>query len=104
MYERFGFDLSNASFDWDDVKDRINFTKHGVRFRTAVKVFLDPHKLIREDEEHPVELRYDILGKVGKILFVVCTFREGNTVRLISARPATTPEKARYEHGEDYDE
>ena len=66
-------------------------------------MFLDPHKLIREDEEHSVELRYDILGKVGKVLFVVCTFREGNTVRLISARPATAPEKARYEHGEDYD-
>ena len=43
----------------------------------------------------------DVLGKVGKILFVVCAFREENTVRLISARLATTPEKARYEHGED---
>ena len=57
MYERFEFDLRNASFDWDDDKDRINFTKHGVHFRTAVKVFLDPHKLIRDDEEHPVKLR-----------------------------------------------
>ena len=53
MYERFEFDLSNASFDWDDDKDKINFTKHGVHFRTAVKVFLDPHKFIQEDEEHP---------------------------------------------------
>ena len=26
--------------------------------------------MIREDEEHPEELRYDILGRVGKILFV----------------------------------
>ena len=24
MYERFEFDLRNASFDWDDDKDRIN--------------------------------------------------------------------------------
>ena len=25
--------------------------------------------MIQEDEEHPEELRYDILGRVGKILF-----------------------------------
>ena len=101
MYEYFDFDLSKASFEWDEGKDRINFTKHGIHIRTAAKVFLDPNKLIREDEEHPEEQRYDVLGKVGKILFVVCAFREENTVRLISARLATTPEKARYEHGED---
>lgn len=102
MYEYFDFDLSNASFEWDEEKDRINFTKHGIHFRTAAKVFLDPNKLIREDEEHLEEQRYDILGKVGKILFVVCAFRDEDVVRLISARLATPPEKARYEHGEDY--
>ena len=101
MYEFFDLDLSNTSFEWDEEKDLINFTKHGIHFRTAAKVFLDPNKLIREDEEHPEELRYDILGKVGKILFVVCAFREENVIRLISARLATVPEKARYEHGED---
>ena len=100
MYEYFDFDLSNASFEWDEEKDRINFTKHGIHFRTAAKVFLDPNKLIREDEEHLEEQRYDILGKVGKILFVVCAFRDEDVVRLISARLATPPEKARYEHGE----
>ena len=101
MYDFFDFDLENASFEWDEEKDRVNFIKHGIHFRTAARVFLDPNKLIREDEEHPEELRYDVLGKVGKVLFVVCAFRKGNCVRLISARLATVPEKARYEHGED---
>jgi len=101
MYEYFEFDLENASFEWDEEKDRLNFIKHGVHFKTAARVFADPNKLIREDEEHPEELRYDVLGKVGKVLFVVCAFREQNSVRLISARLATVPEKARYEHGED---
>ena len=59
MYEYFDFDLSQASFEWDEQKDRINFAKHGIHFKTAAKVFLDPNKLIREDEEHPEELRYD---------------------------------------------
>lgn len=101
MYEFFEFDLDSASFEWDEEKERINFRKHGIHFATAAKVFLDPNKLIREDEEHPAEVRYDILGKVGKVLFVVCAFREENVVRLISARLATVPEKARYEYGED---
>ena len=101
MFEYFDIDLANISFEWNEEKDRINFIKHGIHFRTAAKVFLDPNKLIREDEEHPEELRYDILGKVGKILFVVCAFRDQNVIRMISARLATAPEKARYEYGED---
>ena len=104
MFKRFEFDLTDVSFEWDDEKERSNFSKHSIHLRTAAKVFLDPHKLIREDVEHPEELRYDILGKVGRVLFVVCAFREENTIRLISARLATMPEKARYEHGEDDDE
>lgn len=53
--------------------------------------------------EHPKEDRYDILGKVGKVPFVVCTFKKGNIVHIISARRATEPEKVRYEYGESYD-
>ena len=101
MYDNFDIDLNNASFEWDEEKDQVNFIKHGIHFKTAAKVFLDPNKLIREDEEHEQELRYDILGKVGKVLFVVCVFREQNTIRLISARVASKDEKARYEYGED---
>ena len=91
MYRYFDFDPERASFEWDESKEELNFRKHGIHFRTAIKVFLDPYKLIREDEEHPDEERYDVLGKVGKILFVVCAFHEGDTVRLISARLASIP-------------
>ena len=55
MSEPFDFDLQEISFEWDEEKDRINFMKHGIRFRTAAKVFLDPYRLIREDLEHPEE-------------------------------------------------
>ncbi|MBQ9664252.1 MAG: BrnT family toxin [Oscillospiraceae bacterium] len=101
MYEYFDFDVNKTEFEWDDEKERINFTKHGIHFKTAAKVFFDPYKMIHEDKEHPEEERYDILGKVGRVLFVVCTFRHENTVRLISARIATAAEKWRHEHGED---
>ena len=96
MYEYFEFDVENASFEWDEEKEIQNFKKHGIHFKTAAKVFLDPYKLIRKDEEHQEEERYNILGKV---LFVVCVFREENTVRLISARIAAITEKERYNHG-----
>ena len=101
MYQFFEYDIENASFEWDENKDALNFRKHGIHFRTAARVFLDPHKLIREDEEHSAEIRYNILGKVGKVLFVVCAFVDDKTIRLISARVASVPERERYEHGED---
>lgn len=104
MYEYFDLDYESAVFEWDAEKAAENFKKHGIRFETASKVFADENKLIRSDEEHPWENRYDILGKVGKILFVVCTFKSGNVIRIISARLATALEKARYEYGEDYNE
>ena len=104
MERCFDFDLSSVSFEWDERKDQINFAKHGIHFKTAAKVFLDPDKLIREDLEHPEELRYDILGKAVKVLFVVCALKEERIIRLISARLATAAEKERYDHGEDDDE
>ena len=104
MYEYFDFDYPNTVFEWDDEKAAANFREHGIRFETASKVFADENKLIRRDEEHPDEDRYDVLGKVGKVLFVVCTLKKEDAVRIISARRATEPEKERYEHGESYDE
>ena len=101
MYECFDIDLNDISFEWEDEKAQLNFFKHGIRFETAAKVFFDPNKLIREDEEHPIEVRYDIIGRVGKVIFVVCVFKADNVIRLISARLASKLEKERYEHGED---
>ena len=98
-------DFSEVYFDWDDTKEQRNFIKHGVRFRTAVKVFFDPHKVGREGLEHPPEKCYDVLGMVGKVLFVVCAYYEdSNTVRIISARRAAVREKKRYMYGEDFNE
>lgn len=104
VYEYFDLDYESVVFEWDEEKATSNFVKHGIRFETASKVFADKNKLIRYDEEHSWEERYDVLGKVGKVLFVVCTFRKNNVVHIISARRATELEKVRYECGESYDE
>lgn len=102
-YAYLNFDYENAVFEWDDAKEQFNFQKHGIHFKTAAKIFKDPDKLIRKDDEHPGE-RYDILGKVGKVLFVVCIFKGNHKVRIISARAASLPERRRYEYGEDFNE
>ncbi|WP_022766675.1 BrnT family toxin [Butyrivibrio sp. XPD2006] len=99
MYNHFTIDFDTVDFEWDDEKDNYNFATHGIRFKTAAKVFLDPDALIRDDDEHLGEERYDVIGSIGKIIFVVITIRKGNTIRIISARCATKPEKERYLYG-----
>ena len=105
-YERFEIDTENVIFEWDEEKSRINFAKHGVKFKTASKVFDDENKLMRYDEEHSGknEERYDVIGSVGKVFFVVCVFKENNVIRLVSARLANATEKERYLYGKNQNE
>ncbi len=30
MYEYFEFNIEDAQFEWDEEKDHLNFTKHGI--------------------------------------------------------------------------
>ena len=105
MYEPLDIDFYDTKFVWDDEKAEANFIKHGIKFTTAARVFLDEKKLIRYDEEHSkYEDRYNVLGKVGNVLFVVCVFIDEKTVRIVSARLAGNEEKRRYRDGQYYDE
>jgi uncharacterized protein len=87
-----------VNFEWDETKNAINRSKHDVDFRDAVKVFEDECRLEREDTRADYgETRIQVLGgTVFGMLFVVYTEREGDTVRLISARAATKAEKKMY--------
>jgi uncharacterized DUF497 family protein len=85
-------------FEWDEAKSASNLRKHGIDFDDAMRVFLDPRRLIAEDQRFPYgERRLQVLGSVdGRILFVACTWR-GGVCRLISARKANARERRRYE-------
>lgn len=86
-------------FEWDEAKNQANIRKHGVNFRDAAYVFADPFALSIPDDEHSDdEGRWLLLGRNRneKILLVVHTFRQGDTIRLISARKATPTEQATY--------
>lgn len=91
-------------FEWDSVKARFNYRKHGITFERAAAVFHDPRALSLFDEEHSsFEDRWITLGlDQGGVPVVVChTFEheEGHhkaRVRIISARKATRREIQQY--------
>jgi hypothetical protein len=83
-------------FEWDSIKEQANRKKHGIDFRTAAKVFLDPYLIEFDDVDATGELRFNVIGLVdGRMLFVTYTMR-GDVVRIISARGAEPHEKRNY--------
>ena len=88
--------INDRPTEWDEEKEKINITKHGLDFTTAAKVFDDITRLEYYDKLHSIdEDRYIVIGLVHKVLFVVYTEREDCT-RIISARKATKAERSVY--------
>ena len=88
------------SFEWDPDKAVSNILKHGVSFDEAVTVFKDPLALIFDDIAHSQQEHREIiigLSALRKMLLVCFVERVENTVRIISARPATRQEIKDYE-------
>lgn len=85
---------------WDPAKAEANLKKHRIHFSDAEAVLFDPLALSMEDGDAEGEDRYIVMGQdaVGRVLVVVYTYR-GDTIRLISARPATRKEITVYEKG-----
>ena len=86
-------------FEWDPAKAAENLAKHGVSFEEAATVFRDALSATGLDPDHSVEEeRYVIFGvsTSGRLLVVAHTER-GDTIRIISARPATAGERKIYE-------
>ena len=87
------------NFEWDPAKAAENLRKHGIDFADATGVLFDEHSLTILDEGAHEE-RFVTIGAdtLNRILVVVYTFR-GETVRMISARKATTRERRQLEEG-----
>ena len=88
-------------FEWDPAKAAENFAKHGVSFEEAATVFRDTLSQTGQDPDHSVgEERFVTFGvsTSGRLLVVAHTER-GDTIRIISARPATPGERNIYEEG-----
>jgi len=86
-----------GEFEWDIAKAAANYGKHGVDFAEASDVFYDSFAVTFADE-YPFEERFVTMGvdTTGRLLVVAFTWR-ADTIRIISARPATKSERKRYE-------
>ena len=87
-------------FEWDPNKAESNLQKHGVSFDEAVTVFKDPLAFIFDDTAHSEQEHREIIigmSTVRRMLLVCFVERVENTVRIISARPATRQEVKDYE-------
>ena len=87
------------AFVWDEEKYDINLKKHKISFEEASTVFEDDDMIYKTDTEHSHnELRYKIIGMSDypRLLMVCHCIREGNTVRIISARKANKTETQEY--------
>jgi len=94
--------MAIREIEFDPEKAQINWQEHKVNFEDAALVFADPLRIERHDDSEgntSKEERWQTLGKVGKILFVIYTER-GEKTRIISARIANKVEKRSY-HGHD---
>lgn len=92
-------------FEWDEEKERINISKHGIDFSTAALVFGDTNRIETYDEVHSIdEDRYVTIGQInGVAIVVLVVYTERKTaIRIISARLATKREKEAYYNAQGY--
>ena len=88
----------NMKFIWDEDKNKINKIKHRISFEEASLIYDDENYIEIYDKKHIIdEDIYKVIGRVGKVLFVIVTYREKDTIRIISARLATPDERREYE-------
>ncbi|MBF8722845.1 BrnT family toxin [Pseudomonas guariconensis] len=84
-------------FEWDAHKNRLNIRKHGIDFNDVTDMFRHPLLTMRDEREDYGERRWISVGWLHSMVGVVVhTEREGNVIRIISARKATKRETRRY--------
>ncbi|MDR2094559.1 MAG: BrnT family toxin [Treponema sp.] len=91
--------------EFDPEKATINLHVHKITFEDAALVFVDPLRIERRDDSEgntSGEERWQTLGMVDKVLFVVIYTERGDKTRLMSARAANKAEKRSY-YGHDND-
>ena len=84
---------------WDPAKDRANQRKHGISFGRARRLFTSgvDYLEIFDQAHSDAEDRFFAIGPIqGGLVLVVFTERDDDTIRMISARWATKPERVLY--------
>lgn len=83
-------------FEFDEQKSSSNKLKHGIDFIEAQKLWNDPER-VEIQARNLDEIRYMIIGRIGKDLWAgIFTIRDRD-IRIISVRKAREYEKEIYE-------
>ena len=85
------------NFSWDERKAASNLKKHGVSFDEAATVFADPFALAIDDAIEADRTLLLGMSNRERLLLVVHVEIDESTIRIISARRATSHERRRYE-------
>jgi hypothetical protein len=94
------YEIHGILFSRDESKYASNLKRYKLRFEEAAEVFFDNLSSIRTDPDHSFEEeRMIILGHSSQNRLLFVSFAESETIRLISARPATQREVKDYEEG-----
>lgn len=87
-------------FEWNSSKASSNKKKHKVSFEEAQSVFFDEYaQQFYDSENSEAEDRFIMLGRSMKsrlVIVVHCEFGDGEIIRIISARKATSKESTFY--------
>jgi hypothetical protein len=84
--------------EWDDKKNARNIAKHGIDFIDVADMFNHPMLVLRDERVDYGEERWIGIGWMQRLIgVVVYTERNGDVIRIISARKATKNEVRLYE-------
>ena len=85
-------------FIWDEDKRRENLAKHGIDFGDAWEMFAGPMLEFLDDKENYGEDRLIGLGFIqGRVVVIVYSEPEEDTIRVISLRKASKNERESFE-------
>jgi uncharacterized DUF497 family protein len=83
-------------FERDEDKRRANIGKHRIDFVRAQEVF-DGRAIFEYPSSFSAEARHvTVAQSIGRLVAVIWTWREGDVIRIISARSARDGEKRKY--------
>jgi len=78
--------VKTVSFEWDEIKNKVNQKKHNISFEEAQYAFSDSNRIIAKDAEHSeIEERFYCFGKIVEDIVTVRFTYRNNKIRIIGA-------------------
>ena len=78
--------MKTVSFEWDEIKNKVNQKKHNISFEEAQYAFSYSNRIIAKDAEHSeIEERFYCFGKIVENIVTVRFTYRNNRIRIIGA-------------------